>query len=428
MTTRVRFTVVIALCLVLSSCSATGPVTGTTEPLQAPDEPRTTTSLIGAGSVPIELPNLDWSTVRLGFGVSEITEWGPSLVGLAVQDFDAPSSLIDEDDSGCVGFSTGRTGELVWSADGADWEPFPVQPYWYDGPLSPFAWAELVRRGESPFTGVPSQLISHGDELLAISLEELSDNGSNVVVDAFDPSNERWYRLGSLGSVGFDSSAVEGASGRQGTVIVAAGPDRAPTVWAVREGGLVEYTNAFASLVTEADGQWTTAIEGFDLVATADGFLAQFEIASHDPVMAYSVDGTQWNRVAHPGAGAVRLAASGSTALGANWDGMWISTDSGRSWRPVSLHEGPEFFDLNGTESGFTAWAFQEAWTSPTVWLSHDGIDWAPVLELDSDHGWINGLAMTDEAIIVSASDPSGGWVCPEIVRHEYEMHIARFE
>ena len=34
---------------------------------------------------------------------------------------------------------------------------------------------------------------------------------------------------------------------------------------------------------------------------------------------------------------------------------------------------------------------------------------------------------MTDEAIVISASVPSNGWVCPDIERYEYEIHIARF-
>ena len=413
-------------CLVLWSCSATGPVTGTNEPLQASDEPQTTTSQ--AGAVPMSLASLDWSTVGLEFGVSQITEWRSRLVGLAVQDFDAPSSLIDEDDTGCVGFQAGRTGEVVWSTDGVEWETLPAQPYWYEGPLTPQDWGEIVRAGGIPSYAGPVELVPGDDRLLAVSFDELTETRAGAVVDAFDPRTERWDRLGSLGSVGFNRSAVAAASGPEATIIMAAGPDRDLTVWTVTEAGLDELTRPFAGLLVEPDEQWSAQVDGVELTATIEGFIAQFEVASLGPVMAYSVDGTQWTRVAHPGEGPVQLAASGTTVLGWNGDGTWISVDHGESWRAAQLEQATQLIDLGGTRVGFLAWTFEETWVSPAVWHSRDGVEWERVLELSDEHNWVNGLLMTEEAIVVSASVPSDGWVCPEIEHYEYEIHIGRFE
>ncbi len=420
-----RISILAALCLALSACANSGPVTGTTETLRAPVDPETTTS---QPVVPEQPPSLVWSSVELDFGVSQITQVGSGLVGLAVQDFEAPSSLIEEGDTGCVGFQAGRTGEVVWSPDGVTWEPLPAQPYWYQGVLSPEEWGAIIRSGGIPANAALVELVARGERLLAVSFAELTEAEASVVVDIYEPSTSRWVRLGSLGSVGVNRSAVAAASGPEGTVIVATGRARDLAVWTVGEAELTELTDPFDGLTVAGDERWAAQVDGIELVATADGFIAQFEVADRSPLMAYSVDGTQWARVAHPSAGPVHLAAAESTVLGSNGDGMWISLDNGDSWQAVHLEQAASFVDLRGTPTGFTAWMFEETWVSPTVWYSRDGVDWEPVLELSEKYTWINGVVMTAEVIVVSVGVPSGGWVCPEIEGSGYEIYRGAFE
>jgi hypothetical protein len=347
------------------------------------------------------------------------------LVGLAVQDFEAPSSLVDDnDDNGCVGFQAGRTGEVVWSWGGVDWEPFPVQPYWYSGPLEPEAWGLEVASGEITSRPWPFRLVSDADRLLALSFEELTAAQGNVAVDVWEPSSRTWQRIGSFESAGPNTSGAVAASGPDTTIIMAAGSDGHLGVWGVTETGLVEFPNPFASLVAETPERWTDEVDGVELVATNDGFLAQLEVGSGSSVMAYSVDGAWWTQVAHPGAGPVHLAASGDTAIAVNGDGMWRSTNRGRTWQPVAMEHPLQLNDVAGFASGFTAWSFTVDWVFPTVWFSPDGLEWRSVLQLSDEYGWINGVSMVDGAIIVSVDASPGGWVCPEIVRHEYEIHL----
>ena len=65
---------------------------------------------------------------------------------------------------------------------------------------------------------------------------------------------------------------------------------------------------------------------------------------------------------------------------------------------------------------------------SPAVWYSRDGVEWGQVLELSEDHGWINGILLTDDALIVSTTVPTDGWVCPEIEGSRYEIHRGAIE
>ena len=417
-----RVALAATLCLVLSACSGSDPTGDAADPLPAPVEPESTSSQPVVATEPPPVFDIEWSTVDVEFGVSEITQLGPDLVGLAVQDFDAPSSLIEEGDSGCVGFQAGRTGEVVWSADGLAWEPLSAQPYWYVGVLTPEEWAAIIRNGGIPSTLAVVDLVTHGERLLAVSFDELTETQGSGVVDMYEPSTGQWDRLGSLGSIGVNRSAVTAASGPLGTVIIATDPERGIAVWTVTEADLKELSDPLAGLSMAPDESWSAQVDGIEMIAITDGFIAQFEITSRGPVMVYSVDGTQWTRVAHPGAGPVRLAASGTTVIGWNGDGVWISLDHGESWQEVQLEQTTPFIDLVGTPTGFTGWMLEESWVSPAVWFSPDGFEWRPVLELSEEHNWINGLFMTDEAILVSASLPSDGWVCPEIEHYGYEI------
>jgi hypothetical protein len=64
------------------------------------------------------------------------------------------------------------------------------------------------------------------------------------------------------------------------------------------------------------------------------------------------------------------------------------------------------------------------AWVSPTVWYSPDGLEWRSVLQLSDEYGWINGVTLSDDAIVMSVDASPGGWLCPEIIRHEYEINL----
>ncbi len=424
---RTRLAIATTLFLMLSSCSGTSSMSDPTEPLGPPMEPQTTTTSRPAATsepTPTPAPDLGWTTTTLDFGVSHITEWRSMLVGLAVQDFEAPSSLIEEDDTGCIGFQAGRTGEVVWSADGVEWEPFPVQPHWYPGPLEPQEWSREVASGEITSRPWPFRLVSGADRLLAMSFEELTAARGKVAVDVWEPVSRTWQRIGSLESVRPNTSGVAVASGRDTTIIMAADFDGHLGVWTVTETGLVEFPNPFASLVAETPERWTDEVDGVELVATNDGFLAQLEVGSGGFVMAYSVDGAWWTQVANPAAGPVHLAASGDTVIAVNGDGIWRSANRGRTWQPVAMEHPLQLTDLAGFASGFTAWSFTVDWVFPTVWFSPDGLEWRSVLQLSDEYGWINGVSIADGVIIVSVDASPGGWVCPEIVRHEYEIHL----